>query len=100
MEFNFDSEDNIKAAKNPSVKVLIADAKLWISDECVVMCNLKGNPIPHDIESAKECVTIVGNIIPNPRMLILHRSLLLKVKTMSGRILRASIANKNKEGDT
>jgi len=33
MEFNFESEDNIKAAKTPFVKVLNADAKLCISNE-------------------------------------------------------------------
>jgi hypothetical protein len=93
MEFNFDSEDNIKAAKTPSVKVLNDDVKLWISDECVEICKWKGNLIPHDIKTDKKCVTIVGNIIPNPRMLILQRSLLLKVETKTGRILRARIAN-------
>jgi hypothetical protein len=100
MEFNFDSEVNIKAAKTPSVKVLNNDAKLWISDECVEMCKWKGNLIPHDIKTDKEGVTIVLNIIPNPRMLILQRSLLLKVETETGRILRAWIANENKGGDT
>jgi len=64
------------------------------------MCKWKGNLIPHDIETAKEGVTIVGNIIPNPRMLIFQRSMLLKVETKTGRILRACIANKSKEGDT
>ena len=64
------------------------------------MCKWKGNLIPHDIETAKEGVTIVGNIIPNPRMLILQRSLLLKVETKTGRILGAWIANESKEGNT
>jgi len=100
MEFNFVSENNIKAAKTPSVKVLNDDAKLWISDECVEICKWKGNLIPQDIETAKEGVTVVGNIIPNPRMLMLQRSLLLKVETKTGRILRAWIANESKEGDT
>ena len=93
MEFNFHSEDNIKAAKTPSVKVLNNDAKLWISDECVEMCKWKGNLIPHEIKTDKEGVTIPGIIIPNLRMLILQRSRLLKVETKTGRILRARIAN-------
>ena len=100
MEFDFDSEDNIKAAMTPSVEVLNDDAKLWISDECVEMSKWKGNLNPHDIKTDKERATAVGNIIPNPPTLILQRFLLLKVETKTGRILRAWIANESKEGDT
>jgi hypothetical protein len=74
MEFNFDSEDNIKAAKTP---VLNADTKLWISNENAEMCKWKGDLLPHNIITDREGVTVPGNIIPNPRMLILQRSLLL-----------------------
>jgi hypothetical protein len=49
MEFNFDSEDNIKPTKVPSIKVLNADAKLWISNENAEMWKWKGAVIPHDI---------------------------------------------------
>ena len=100
MEFNFDSEDNIKMTKTPTIKVLNDDVKLWISDECAEMCKCKGNLIPHDIKTDKEGVTIPENIIHNPRMLILQRSLLLKVETRTGRILRASIARESKEENT
>jgi hypothetical protein len=56
------------------------------------MCKWKGNLIPQDIKTDKEGVTIPETIIPNPRMLILQRSRLLKVETKTGRILRAWIA--------
>jgi len=52
MEFNFDSEDNIKAAKSP-VKVMNCDAQLWISGECVEMYKWKGKLIPRDIKTDK-----------------------------------------------
>jgi hypothetical protein len=48
MEFNFDSEEHITTAKTPSIKVLNDEAKLWISDECVELCEWKLNGIPHD----------------------------------------------------
>ena len=38
MEFNFDSEDNVKAIKTPAIKVLNDVAKLWFSDENVQTC--------------------------------------------------------------
>jgi len=97
MEFNFDSEENIKAAKTPSVKVLNSDAKLWVSNENAEMCKWKGDLISHNIKTDREAVTIPGNIIPIPRMLILQRSLLLKVETKTGRILTAWIAKESKE---
>ena len=100
MEFNFDSENNIKATKNPSVKLLNADAKLWISNENAEMCKWKGDLIPHNIETDKEGVTIPGNIIPNPRILIRQRSLLIKVETKTGRILIAWFAKESKEENT
>jgi len=53
MECNLDGEDNIKAAKTPSLKVLNDDAKLWNSDECVEMCKWKVDVIPHDIKINK-----------------------------------------------
>jgi penicillin-binding protein-related factor A (putative recombinase) len=93
MEYNFDSDDNIKSAKTPSVKVRNVD-------DCVEMRKWKGNLIPHDIKTDKEGVTIPGNIIHNPRMLILQRSLLLKVETKTGRILRARIAKESKKENT
>jgi hypothetical protein len=83
MEFNFDSENNIKVTKVPSIKVLNADAKLWISDENVEICGWKGDLIPHILETG-----VSGNIIYNPRMLILQRSLLLKVETNTGRTVK------------
>jgi hypothetical protein len=79
MEFNFDSKDNIKVTKTPSIKVLNADAKLWISNENAELCKWKGALNPHDIKTDIEGITIPGNIIHNPRMIILQRSLLLKV---------------------
>ena len=97
MEFNFDSEDNIKAAKTTSIKVLNDEAKLWISKGCVEICKWKEddvNLIPHDINA------ISGKIILNPRMLILQRSLLSKVETKTGRILRACVATESKEENT
>jgi hypothetical protein len=94
MEFNFDSEDNIKATKTPSVKVLNDDGQLWISNECVEICKWKGASCPHDIKTDKEGVTIPVNIIHKPRMIILQRSLLLKVETRTGRILRTWITKK------
>ena len=94
MEFNFDIEENIKAAKTPSIKVLNDEAKMWISKECAEICKLKEddvNLIPHDISA------ISGNIILNPRMIIIQQSLLLKVETKTGRILRAWIARDSEE---
>ena len=64
------------------------------------MCKWKGNLILHDIKTDKEVVTVPGNIIPNPRMFILQRSLLLKVETKTGCILRAWIAKESKEENT
>jgi hypothetical protein len=86
MEFNFDSEDNIKLTKMPSIKVLNADAKLWISDEKLEICGWKGDLIPHTLKTEKGDVS--GNIIYNPRMLILQRSSLLKVETNTGRVVK------------
>ena len=100
MDFEFDSEDNIKRAKTPSIKVLNDDAKLWISDQCVEMCKWKGNLVPYSLKTDKEDVIISRNIIPNPRMLILQRSFLLKVETKTDRILRAWIAKESKEKNT
>jgi len=45
-------------------------------------------------------VTIPGPIIPNPRMLILQRSLLLKDENKTGRILRVWIAKVSKNENT
>jgi hypothetical protein len=103
MEFNFDSEDNVKATKTPFIKVLNDDAKLWISDENVDMCRWREDDktlIPHTLKTDKDDITIPGNIILNLRMLILQRSLLLKVETKIGRILSACIARESKEENT
>jgi len=53
MEFNFDSESNITTAKNPSIKILNDDAKLWISDECADICEWKLDGIPHTLKREK-----------------------------------------------
>ena len=89
MEFNFDSEENIKTAKTPSVKVLNDVAKLRIWNQCAELCKWKEDDrhlITHDIKTDDNDV-ISGNIIHNPRMIILQRSLLLKVENKTGRIL-------------
>jgi len=100
MEFNFDSEDNIKATKTPAIKVLNNDAKFWISDENVHLCWWREDKkalIPHTLKTEQEDVTLSGYIISNPRMLILQRSLLLKLETRTGSILRAWVAGESKE---
>ena len=66
-----------------AVKFLTMFAKLWISDENIQMCRWREDNktlIPHTLKTAKEGVTVPGNIILNPRMLILLRSVLLKVR--------------------
>jgi hypothetical protein len=45
-----------------------------------------------------EDIVIPGRVVVNPRMLILQRSLLLKVVAKSGHILRVWIAKESKEG--
>jgi hypothetical protein len=97
MEFNFDSEEHITRAKTPSIKVLNDEAKLWISDECAEICEWKLNGIPHDIKAEKGVIS--GNIINNPRMLILQRSSLLKVETKTGRIVKVW-SRENKKDET
>jgi hypothetical protein len=117
MDFNFDSDVNIKTSKTPSVKPINKDiidpngAGLWIANENAGNCgwikNSAGeylNTIPYSIKTDKVNeegldIVIPGRVIVNPRMLILQRSLLLKVVTKTGRILRAWIANESKEGD-
>jgi hypothetical protein len=82
----------------PAIKVLNDDAKLWISDENFEMCRWREDRktlIPHTLKE-----DVRGNIILNPRMLILQSSLLLKVETKTGRILRAWIARESKEENT
>ena len=56
--------------------------------------------IPHTLKTEQEDVTLSGYIISNPRILILQRSLLLKVETRTGRILRAWVAGESKEENT
>ena len=85
MEFNFDNETNITTTKTPSVKVLNEEAKLWNSYECAEICEWKLDCIPQDNKTEK------GNIIYNPRILILQRSSLLKVKSKAGRIVKVKI---------
>lgn len=59
------------------------------------MCKWKQDHlIPHNIKTDDSVVP--GNIILNPRMLILQRSLLLKVEAKTGRILRAWVAKEEK----
>jgi hypothetical protein len=86
-------------------------AGLWIADENVKICRWKKNSageylntIPYNIKTDKVDgegldVVIPGRVVVNPRMLILQRSLLVKVVNKTGRILRAWIANESKEGD-
>ena len=103
MEFNFDSEDNIKATKTPAIKVLNNDAKFWICDENVQLCWWRGDKktlIPHTLKTDQVDVTLSGYIISNPRMFILQQSLLLKVETRTWRILRACVAGEIKEENT
>lgn len=97
MEINFDSKEIIKTAKTPSIKVLNDEAKLLISVECSDMCEWKLDSTPHDIKTEK--VIISGKIICDPRMLILQRSLLLKVDTIRGRIVKVWIS-KGKKNET
>jgi hypothetical protein len=57
MEFNFDSEENVKTTKTLSIKVINDDAGLWISDENAEMCRWKKNCehlILHNIKTDKE----------------------------------------------
>jgi len=63
------------------------------------MCKWKGNLIPSDVKIDNGGVTIPGNIIHNPRMLILQRFLLLNVEIKTGRFSRAWIAKESKEED-
>jgi len=97
MAFNFDREEHITTAKTPFIKVLNDEAKLWISDECAEICEWKLDGIPHDIKTEK--VAISGNIIYNPRMLILQHSSLLKVETETGRIVKVW-SSKDKKDET
>ena len=72
MEFNFDNEENIKAVKTPSVKVLNEVPKLWVSDQFAELCKWRKDDkhlITHDIKTDDNVIS--GNIILNPRMLIL-----------------------------
>ena len=90
MEFNFDSEDNVKAIKTPAIKVLNGDAKLWICDDNVQLCRWREdnkNLIYHSLKTVEED-TISGKIILNPRILILQRSRLLKVEINTERIVK------------
>lgn len=126
MEFNFDNDKHIEATKTPSVKAInkeIIDpigknicAGLWIADENAEICRWKKNclptcstschhhyknTIPHNIKTDKrnekeENILIPGKIILNPRILLLQRSLLLKVVAKTGHILRAWIAKESK----
>jgi hypothetical protein len=108
MDFNFDSQENVITAKTPSVKPIndgtTNGTGLWISDENAEICKWKKdwdhhykNTIPHNIKGREGDIS--GNTIINPRMLILQRSLLLKVVGKTGQILRAWIAKESKEGD-
>jgi len=52
------------------------------------------------VKTDKEGFAIPGNIIPNPKIFIFQRLLLLRVETETGHIVRAWIANESKVGDT
>ena len=54
MEFNFNSESNIRSVKTSSVKVFNNEAKLWISDECAEVCGCKVDGIPHTLKTERE----------------------------------------------
>jgi len=95
MEFNFDNECNITTAKTPSVEVLNGKGKLWISDVCAEICEWKLDGISRDIKTEKGVIS--GNIIYNPRMLILQRSSLSKVETKSGLIVKVCTSKDKKD---
>jgi len=95
MEFNFDSENNINTTNTPSIEVLNDEVKLWISDECVAICEWKLDGIPQDIKTEKGVIS--GNIIYKPRMFILKRSFLLKVETKTSRIVKVWTSTDKKD---
>jgi hypothetical protein len=105
MDFNFDSQENVITTKTPSVKAINnGGAGLWISNENAEICKWKKDSLnqyintrPYNIKTNEG--DIPGYTIRNPRMLILQRSLLLKVVTKTGKILRAWIAKESKEGN-
>jgi hypothetical protein len=106
MEFNFDNDVNIKTTTTPSVKIInngIIDsngAVLWIADENAEICRWKKNSAGHYLNTIPYIKTdkvILGRVVVNPRMLILQRSLLLKVVAKIGRILRAWMATERME---
>jgi hypothetical protein len=109
MDFDFDSPENVITTKTPSVKSINAGianigAGLWISDENAKICKWKKDSLDQYRNTKSHNINGIGNITPgyvilNPRMLILQRSLLLKVVTKTGQILRAWIAKESKEND-
>jgi hypothetical protein len=94
MEFNFGCEENIQTPKPPSAKVLNDEAKLWISDECADVCEWKIDGIPHPLKTKKGVIS--GNIIHDPQILVLQRSL-LKAETKTGRIVKIWTSKDKKE---
>jgi hypothetical protein len=54
---------------------------------------------PYSIKTDKNDI-ISGNIILNPRMLIIQRYLLLKVQVKTGRVLKAWLAKEGKDENT
>jgi len=127
--FDFDSEKNIETTKTPSIKSISSGIKdpagktigagLWIAHENADLCKWKKsckktckpectnhfiNCIPHNIDTKRqtdtgEDIIIHGSAIINPRMLILQRSLLLKIINKTGRIIRAWRARESKMGE-
>jgi hypothetical protein len=116
-QFDFDSDDNKTSTKTPSLKAIgggIKDrsgkpfgAGLWLANENAEVCgwekqctekcdfscmeHLKGM-IPHGIDTKKvdeeqNDIVIPGNVILNPRMLVIGRSPLLKLDQKSGYVV-------------
>ncbi|MDR0798132.1 MAG: hypothetical protein LBE70_05430 [Nitrososphaerota archaeon] len=101
MKFDFDNYVNIKTTATP-VKPLIdiidpnenINARLWIADENAEICRWKKdsvgdylNTIPYNNKNGKENEKIGSDrVVVNTRMLILQRSVLLKVEAKLGSI--------------
>lgn len=112
-EFNFDSESNKISTKTPAIKAIgggikdpsgkVVGAGLWIANENAEICEWKKNcldtcdfscmkhlrsVIPHEVDTKRVekgvDIVIAGNVIVNPRMLIIGRSPLLKINEESG----------------
>ncbi|CCV02488.1 hypothetical protein IIV31_116R [Armadillidium vulgare iridescent virus] len=107
----------VKGLKDQNGKTV--GAGLWIAHENADICRWKKNcidgcdsrctshyrnVIPHGIDTKKDDdngdnIVIAGSVIVNPRMIILQRSLLLKIVTKTGKVLRAWKKKESKEKD-